>query len=537
MWYDRLLKKNVVIALAAVLILILLVWVISNNALVKIYVTSSDGIAESNIKIFAKNSKGEDLRKLSFGDYLIIPKSTSYLSVYSEEDQAEIIVFTERLSLFNIQEYYADVKKQRAVEKISGDSLGCHVFGGGRTLNYNCGRPANLFNYDTSGTNWNNKANVLFDNEIISINNYKDGFLYTYFDDPGGDGVGIISEERILPNPEEVGTEFSLYKLSYWNLLKDSQNDIKLPSSDYDLATTAIVTDQTNKGSSGILLINRELSKLHYTDNEGAEYSEFSFPDDFNYRFDILNCYLINTKAYCYYGIHDHSDSYEQEEYNENNPKHNIVIYDFSEQEVSQYKLRDTHVEEIILQDDEIYFVSENSLYHAELNNDKANYRLLIEGSISVSGAGKNSTLVMHNALYKITGTKLERLFSSDKIDLTLVSTFDENIVVDGISNNKSSDLLHSYKINNSISTKDNPGYRIVDIIPHEIGMSGALLSIDYYNSKINAKLKLDTISDRETGEYSYISQSQYDKARQEVQELITNSGISTENYDIIYSY
>lgn len=514
-------RKYWIIRIGIILAGIWILYTVFTFTLVRVIVQYHDGIKEQAIIVSTADGRHAE-KAFSIGDFTFLKRDTDAITLLAETYQTDKAI--DPLPFIGIQEIKVNIYKDKDVRKYSGDNIGCTAYDKqtDTILSYNCGKPANLVRYDRplTGAQWQNTIIGEMNNgqsPINSVKPFQNGLL----------GLSVDIEPRQPFRP-------LFYIDSSGKKLQINMPD-NIDFSQWD--EVSIVTDQTSTDSNRFLLIhNKGAIYLGQFDGVNATYQQINPPNDFNNLFDTLSCRLLETTIYCYYGQkgHIHQDSEAEIEHTKKNPGGTIFVSGPSG--TKQYKINDDKgVDDFFMtRSKHLYALRDRkSMYRIELKDERAEFRLLSQGVQSVGG-GDGVIYIKGNSLFKIDDVTQESylIFQSNHLRLSNVVIFGDDIFVNGYINDTLPEKLHTYKV----STQSSPlsqGERLVDKLPFYI--PNILLDMDYADNIIRIRVNANVTVEKNRDLLSF-NIDDYERNREEILNKLSEKGISSEDYNIIFS-
>lgn len=503
---------------------IAVLWLISlafTYTIVQVSVTYHDGIKGQAVVLSTANGRAEE-QAFSLGEITFLKRDTKALVILAENYQTDKAIDT--LPLIGMAHIKANIYKDKDVRKYSGDNIGCTAYDKNTdtVLSYNCGKPANVVRYDRplDGRQWQNVVVGTINNgesPINSVKPFRNGLL----------GLSVDIEPR------------TPFKPLFYIDSRGVKQPLNLPD-DMDFNQwdgISIVTDQASVDSGRFLLVHRSGSVyLGTLEGSAVSYQKITLPNNYNNIFDNLSCRLLELTVYCYYGQsgNQHHDGEAETEHVKKNP--GGTIFTTSPTGTKQYKVSDTlGIDELFLsRSKHLYALREReNMYEIELKDDKAQFRLLSQGVQSVGG-GDGVLYIKDNAVFKVDDSTKESylLFKSSHLRLSNVMIFGDDVFVNGYINDTVASRLHTYKISTQASTKKD-GERLVDKLPFYI--PDAVLDMDYADNIIRIRVNTDVTVNKSRNQLIY-NPEEYEKNKEDILNDLSERGISSDAYDIIFS-
>lgn len=503
---------------------VVILWIISlafTYTIARVTVSYHDGIKDRATVFSIADGRAAE-PTFSIGEITFLKRDTSALILLAETYQTDKSIGS--LPLFGVREIKANIYKDKDVRKYSGDNLGCTAYdkNADTVLSYNCSKPANLVRYDRplDGRQWQNTIIGTMNNgesPINSVKPFQNGLL----------GLSVDIEPRTPFKP-----------LFYINSSGAKQH-FNLPEDvDYEKWNgISIVTDQASLDSNRFLLVHGDEGVyLGTIEGSTASYQKITLPSNYNNLFDNLSCRLLELTVYCYYGQSgkQYYDSEAEIEHAKKNPGGTIFIT--GPTGTKQYKVTgETGIDALFLSRSKHLYAlrDKESMYEIELKDDQAEFRLLSQGVKSVGG-GDGVIYIKGNSVFKVDDTTQESylLFQSTHLRLSNVTIFGDDIFVNGYINDTLASRLHTYKISSQASPK-NPGERLVDKLPFYI--PDATLDMDYADNVIRIRVNASVIVNKARNQLTF-NPEEYEKNKEDILNNLSERGISSDSYNIIFS-
>jgi hypothetical protein len=528
---SRLYWISIAIAFFAILFLINIV---INYTIVMVKVVSYDGITTQPSIYSSTNGQSEE-PVITVGELAIVKRST--LSLHARAGSYETSKSIPSLPVIGFSTVSINLYKDHDVQKYSGDSLGCIAYDHttDHVLSYSCTNPKNLVFYDRPSD-----EKIQWENKLVA--QITPGFPPIYSIHPFRNGVlGLLQPSG---GDEEANSLLFSVDSSGNKQLYNLPNDFNLD----DIGSTNVVTDTSVSDNGKFLLVTGSGTiYLGEISGKNVAYKSLSVSNKYDSSFDTLVCTLVTTTAYCYFGPgSEESDSAIQTTHDKTVGAGTIQVIDFSNDTASSkiysFPAKQPIDTLLVTESKNLYGLvgnvngdpSKHNLYKLGLNGDNVSVQPFLTNINSV-GSGNGLVYIKDNAVYKINDATNEAylVFVSPHLRLSNIVTIEGNTFINGYVNDVPDGKLHTYKILNRPATAA-VGKRLVDIVPFYI--KGPVLSMDYSDDAIRIRVFATPTSFASTGKTTYDA-GEYAANRQQIENYLMAAGITSNNYNIVYTY
>ena len=506
-----------VVVFALTILLLTILSFIVQYSFVKLTYQPADGLTTSKLKTQSLQDSGE-LKDVStlFG-LTLVPRGATQLVTTGEATETYTPLID--LPFIGITDVTIRPQKQRAVEKIGADGLGCEITNRYGDFSYNCSNAKRMlrFNRPEKGP-W--RVSIYRDSPIDQIGavRYKDGLLSFHYE------AGTLSVEYAEP-----GTLIKSARVPI-NSPQDAERDLLL------------ITDKTNKNSSAFGILNRQSGELYYY----SELSDTVKPKRFqrkvasNWQFDASLCSMNSTNIYCYFGpITTPSDSKAETNHAKEGIKPTLEVFPIAS--TSESPSLSTEVTGLpgvdslyTISDGSLFAYSDEKLYSIRINRQPAAAQL-INPQVSGVDNGKSLSFISKDRLYRYdTGTHEMRLvFASSRFRLSNVQVMGDQVLFNSFVNGAtdSPSLAHTYLVSDAAVGAS----RLEDKLPYADN-SLPVSFMDYDSTHIYTKLIVGITSDKKTGKMS-ADPGELQRATYIVTEKLRSDGLLKHNPKLIFDY
>lgn len=502
-----------------------------NFTFVHIHVERHDKITGS-VSLYSSSQNQKESSIFIIGEIGLVRRDTVALRAVSGSYQTSKSI--PPLPLIGFTSVTINLYKDRAVQKYSGESLGCAAYdkAADKVVSFNCFTPVNLVHYNrpTDGAIWENKL----------LATMTEGFPPIYSIKPFMNGVIGIQQHP------ESDQDYRNLVFTYDSNGTRKSYDLPPEVDRNNIGSLSLKVDSASSDSGKFMIINSATGELHVgTLSSGTvTYNTTKVADDYDSR-DAFICTLLTSTVYCYLGLssHESDNPFESTDHSKDITNSTIKVFDFSKSNpsVSVYNFsNEIGVNGIhVTRAKNIYITSENKdtflddIYGIRLENEKATPQLMLT-DISSTDFGNGLLYVQNNAIYKIDDEKDEsyKVFSSKNLRISNINTIGDDVFFNAFVEKMTDQKLHTYKLLNHASQQP-AGKRLVDLLPFYMGSS--LIDIDYMDSTIRVRVFATAIPDRATGRL-LVDGGEYENNRVAIENQLNSLGITSENYKIIYS-
>lgn len=503
--------------LLVIIVILLVLFVIGISQTIIIISTSSPSGSTKAIELTLLNNNGRRSSIFHIGQFALIPRDTERIEGRIDSWQTSIDITP--LPTFSIKEVKLIIERDRNVEKVSGQSLGCTYYNkiSGQILSYSCSNPTSLYSYKTSTTD-----GVPWKNE--SVLNFPRSFAIAPFQ------TGLIGIKNA-----------NIPELFHVDAISKNISLISLPNgyNTNDLKGTTIATDAISS-TDHFLLINSVEGVIYFATKNGDRYSYQNFKPDKKWLTNaIIQCVLRQTTAYCYIGAQSASpESEEQTAEYATQSDGRLVVINFKDSKVdviASIVPKEEPIDNLYIDDNaQLYAVSQFTLYSINTSKGKV-LRTITTPAVSAVASGKNLYYAADDRVFEFNSTtKATNLrFYSQNIRPSTINQIDGRVFINAFINNRRDNTLYTYDILQEQNIT--PGQRLVDKIPIDPSINGInFISMDYYKNIIHIVLpNFVTLNNRN----QFIpDMKSYNESRQEAINYLSLVIPNIKNYTITFS-
>lgn len=438
------------------------------NTVVIIQANSPTGSGTPKLSTISKTGKKSAV--ISLGSIAILPRDTDRIEAIQNGWQTSVDITP--LPWVGIKEINIAVQRDRNVEKVSGDSLGCTVYDSvaAVTASYSCSNPSGLYTYKTSDKNdvsWGNEAYLTFP-QSYSVVPFKNGLL------------GITNSKTPQLFYADMTTKAVTLPLLPQGMDASRLADISL-------------IGNTGPNPDRFLLIDRQEGTVYYGDATENAVSYRRFILDKKWLLGAsVTCALYDEKAHCYVGGSTASpDSHDETEDHKDRTDGRIVSIDFASDTVNYQQSavpKSEPIDQLYVDGNQhLYGLARASLY--SLDTQKAFVRrTIVTASASSVAGGKTLYYVVNGKLYELNSETRQTFlrFSSDLLKISTITQTDSQVFIDAHAvDAPAGSKLHTYQL----LTDENmtPGERLVDTLnPYPSKDFPGIVNLDYHQKNIH---------------------------------------------------
>ncbi len=498
------------------LLVITLLITIASTALVRITYSFSDPAQKGDVELVAI---GQDLneKKVSFiwGDVAAIPRDTQLLVVRSSSMETRLSL--DSLPLFGVPAYDLVLHPQFGVSKLGFDTQGCNLVNQNGTFTHGCDSVSYIakINRPDAGL-WTTDKIPSPSSSVFS--RYKQGFLTFQYADPqigyfipGGGNKNVSLPEDFIQRGED---------------------QVAMISNQYDSSDDSFVVADFNKG------------EFAYVNNlDGSKNPKrFNKKANSDNRFNGSTCAKSSENLVCYYGPSAREvDSEDQDAklYRTQHPYGQIEIISLKDtSQVKTYTLKAVSGADkiYISSSGTIYLLAANTLYAATPDGDSVKLKLAYGGVDSVGLSNSGSVFVSaNNKVVEIIESEHTAYlrFQSDNIAATMLSVYDNTVLINAFINTAVGDPLgayaHVYKLTDKPLVAGQN--RKEDILPYR--QVPEVYFMDYSDNQIYVTLRpIYSNGDDGTKRFDPVA---VDNEKAVIQKRLSEDGLLTPGTNILF--
>ncbi|HEX6258623.1 MAG TPA: hypothetical protein VFZ48_04030 [Candidatus Saccharimonadales bacterium] len=476
---------------------------------------AQDNLKIDQLKTQVVRGNGEEKDIFTAFGLAFVPRDSVQLATKGEG--SETYTPLTNMPLLGVKEIVVRPQKQRAVEKIGANGLGCEITNVFGAFSYNCSNSQRIvrFNRPQKGP-W--EISIVNDTPVerYAPVRYKNGLLGFSYEDG-----------RLLLEYSEPGVSLAKLATVPINTPEDADRDLML------------ITNKTDEKSPAFAIYNRKSGELFYYSDlkDDVEPKKFQRSVTADPVLDVSLCAMNEAQISCYFGPTTHpSDSPTETEHQKNKALpptlETFSIQAAGEKPTTSVRLNTKGIDVLyMIKDSTLFGVSGEDLYRITQQGEI----LLTRADIGSVDGGESLSYVKDDKLYSYdTGTHETRLtFTSKHLRLGNVQSMGKTVLFNSFVSGATGTAAvpHTYEIKNAAAIFP----RLEDTLPYA-DASLPISYMDYDNKRIYVKLIVGLISDQQTGRLS-ADPADLQRATYIVTERLRRDGFTKDKYDLIFDY
>lgn len=457
-----------------------------------------------------------------FGIY-IISRDSSFIEVTQGQSVTRVGLLNH--PIFSIKHVDITVESQRSVDKIGRQGLGCTITHPAATYTYRCDTPTAIVQFsDLAQSRWKNNLVRELSNDPLFFGaaQYKDGLLRGEYLYENGETGKRIQLHYIRPDSVET---------------KSATVDIP-----YTLSDNLVLVGDRNGGDT-IGLVNASTGAVRLLSNLDTQARSYQRTIHYNTLTDFTTCAVFDQTMACYYGAnsispHEEADkqALQQSRTKRAGAIGGIEQYNTSQEATRLSRLYTSGLDQICLSNDrQLVGRSGRTLFSFNVESDTLPATILADDATQLS-CGTTAIYGTEQSIYRIDGSSSYQMFSSNRLDISTISSFGQHITFDSFISpgaaEQSDNIIHTYRINLSRAADTN---RKEDKLPYLINSTLPLFDMDYQGNIIYIQPSYAITSDHETGQV-IVDTDSFEAAKRQIQAKLDTDGFTTDAFTIVYS-